>query len=60
MPKGKSQLKFACDQVIADCKHRRLKDYTRSDYYWAYLALFAEFIPSFKLDNYNDYISKRI
>jgi hypothetical protein len=57
---GKSQFKFAADKVVDDCKHRKLKDYTLSDYYWAYKVLFEEFVPSFKLDNYNEYISKRI
>jgi hypothetical protein len=60
MAKGKSQLKFAGDQVVADCKHRKIKDYIRSDYYWAYRKFFEEFVPSFKLDNYDDYIKKRV
>jgi hypothetical protein len=57
---GKSQFKFAADQIIDQCIERAYRTYTDSDYYWAYRTLFEEFDNKFDLDKFHDYIKKRI
>ena len=57
---GKSQFKFAADQVIDNCIERNLRNPKDSDYYWAYVNLFTEFGNKFDLDKFNEYIQKRI
>lgn len=57
---GKSQFKFAADQVVEDCIKKRLISYKETDYYWAYVNLFTEFNNSFDLDKFNKYILLRI
>lgn len=57
---GKSQFKFAADQVIDNCIEKKYMMYTQSDYYWAYRALFEKFNYSFDLEKFHSYILKRI
>jgi hypothetical protein len=57
---GKSQFKFAADQVVDDCIKKGLRDPKHTDYYWAYVNLFTEFNYSFDLDKFNEYILKRM
>jgi hypothetical protein len=57
---GKSQFKFAADQVINQCIGRALRNHKDSDYYWAYVHLFTEFNNKFDQDKFDDYIIKRI
>lgn len=57
---GKSQFKFAADQVIDDCREKGYQKPMQSDYYWAYRALFEEFNDKFDPDKFDEYIFKRI
>ena len=57
---GKSQFKFAADQVVDDCIKKGLRRPEHTDYYWAYVNLFNEFGNKFDLDKFNEYILKRI
>ena len=57
---GKSQFKWAADQVIDHCREKGYQKPGQSDYYWAYRALFEEFNDKFDSDKFDDYIVKRI
>ena len=57
---GKSQFKFAADQVINHCIERALRNPKDSDYYWAYVNLFSEFNDKFDMDKFDEYILKRL
>jgi hypothetical protein len=57
---GKSQFKFAADQVVDDCIKHGYRSCANSDYYWAYRSLFEHFNDKFDLDKFEQYILKRI
>jgi hypothetical protein len=57
---GKSQFKFAADQVVDQCIGRGLRNLRDSDFYWAYVNLFTEFSDKFDQDKFDHYIRKRI